>query len=118
MAKPYPSMPPADFETATPRKSGLGKVGIAFGAITVGVLAAVACQPTHTAPHPGPLPSDPCASASRLPAYRVVFEDGSVVKYPTGAVQVREASVKGANGPALTAACRKILNQFAVDHRR
>jgi hypothetical protein len=111
MAKSYPSMPPEPFAVATPRNSGLGKIGIAFGAITVGVLAAVACQPTHTAPHPGPVPQTDCQKASKLPAYTRVFEDGSRVGYPKGSVQVHEAG-------NLPVACRAILKQFAADHRR
>jgi hypothetical protein len=35
------------------------RVRLAFVAITAATLATVACQPTHPAPHPGPLPTLP-----------------------------------------------------------
>lgn len=87
------------------------RVKLSFVAITVAALSVVSCNESSARP------ADPCKVASKLPAYEVTQRDGSVVGVPSGRVLVRDASMEGLNGPALSRACRAFVRQYESDHR-
>lgn len=78
-------------------------------AVAIGVTA---CHPEESTPKGA---SDPCKVASTLPGYTVTQVDGSQVTVPPGRVLVREASMEGLNGAALTRACKAFVRQYQED---
>lgn len=81
------------------------RVRLAMAAITLVTLAAVACTSESS-------PSDPCKVAATLPGFEQELPGGAVASVPPGRVLVRDASLEGLNGPALTRACKAFVRQY------
>ena len=86
------------------------RIRLAFVAITVATLTVVACNPD------APSTPDPCQLASGLPAYDLVAVDGSAIHVPAGRDRVRDASMDGLSGKALTRACDAFIAEYNHDH--
>lgn len=84
------------------------RVRLAMAAITVATLAVVACHPESSAGNG----SDPCKVAATLPGFEQELPGGAVASVPPGRVLVRDASMEGLNGPALTRACKAFVRQY------